>query len=197
MLLQYRQPADTDLFATIKTNHGDVKLRLFPEAAPRTVQNFVEHARSGYYNGVIFHRVIQDFMIQGGDPTGTGMGGESIYGETFEDEFHQGARNFYGAISMANRGPNTNGSQFFIITANHVPDNIIRQMREIGAAEGYTDQVIDAYEKHGGAYWLDGKHAVFGHVVEGMDVIEEISRVQTNSQDRPTEDVVIEEIIVE
>lgn len=196
MLLQYRENKPTDLNVVMKTNHGDIRLRLFPEVAPKTVQNFVDHAKNGYYNGVIFHRVIQDFMIQGGDPTGTGMGGESIYGETFEDEFHQDARNLYGSISMANRGPNTNGSQFFIITASQVPANIIEQMREIGPAEGYTDDVIEAYAKDGGAYWLDGKHAVFGHVTEGMDIVEKISKVQTNSQDRPTEDVIIEEIAV-
>lgn len=105
--------------ALIKTNRGDILVQLFPEVAPKTVKNFVELAKKGYYDGVIFHRVIPDFMIQGGDPTGTGMGGESIYGEKFEDEFSPQVFNFRGALSMANAGPNTNGSQFFIVN-NHL-----------------------------------------------------------------------------
>ena len=98
--------------ALIKTNYGDLKVKLFPKQAPKTVANFVALAKDGYYDGVIFHRVIKDFMIQGGDPTGTGMGGESIYGERFEDEFSEELYNLRGALSMANAGPNTNGSQF-------------------------------------------------------------------------------------
>ena len=103
--------------AVIKTNMGDMSFELFPQAAPKAVENFVRHSENGYYNGLIFHRVIKDFMIQGGDPTGTGMGGESVFGGSFEDEFSIDARNYYGALSMANAGPNTNGSQFFITTA--------------------------------------------------------------------------------
>lgn len=110
--------------ATIKTNMGDMEFVLFPEIAPKAVENFVTHAKEGYYNGLIFHRVINDFMIQGGDPTGTGCGGESVYGKAFEDEFSIDARNYYGALSMANSGPNTNGSQFFIVQAKSVPANL-------------------------------------------------------------------------
>ena len=109
--------------AVIKTNRGDMEFVLFPEVAPKAVENFVTHSENGYYNGLIFHRVIQDFMIQGGDPTGTGMGGESVFGKNFEDEFSLDARNYYGALSMANAGPNTNGSQFFIVQAKNVPRN--------------------------------------------------------------------------
>ena len=104
--------------AVIKTNHGEMNIQLFPDQAPKTVANFVALAKSGYYDGVIFHRIIKDFMIQGGDPTGTGMGGESIYGESFEDEFSKELYNIRGALSMANAGPNTNGSQFFIVQIN-------------------------------------------------------------------------------
>ena len=96
--------------AIIKTNKGDMSFDLMPEVAPKAVENFVTHAKNGYYDGLIFHRVIKDFMIQGGDPTGTGMGGESIWGKNFEDEFSLDARNYYGALSMANAGPNTNGT---------------------------------------------------------------------------------------
>lgn len=101
--------------AVIKTTMGDITVQLYPKQAPKAVENFITHAKDGYYNGIIFHRVIKDFMIQGGDPTGTGRGGESIWGESFEDEFSPELHNFRGALSMANSGTNTNGSQFFIV----------------------------------------------------------------------------------
>lgn len=177
---------------TIQTNHGDIKVQLFDELVPKTVKNFVELAKQGYYDGVIFHRVIPDFMIQGGDPTGTGMGGESIYGKTFEDEFSNQLYNLNGALSMANAGPNTNGSQFFIVTNTNVPKKMIRQLK---AAE-FPEEIVGAYRK-GGTPWLDGHHTVFGQVIEGMDVAEAISKVDRNYEDRPTEDVVMEKVLVE
>ena len=145
--------------ATLHTNHGQIEIELFDEDAPRTVENFLKLARDGFYDDVIFHRVIPDFMIQGGDPTGTGTGGP---GYTFEDEFndHKVAR---GALAMANAGPNTNGSQFFVVTAEATP-------------------------------WLDGKHTVFGRVTNGMDVVDEISNVDTDSSDKPREAAVIERV---
>ena len=175
--------------AVIKTNRGDITVQLFPELAPKTVKNFIELAKKGYYDGVIFHRVIPDFMIQGGDPTGTGMGGESIYGEKFEDEFSQELFNIRGALSMANAGPNTNGSQFFIVNNQNVPANMVQQME--GA--GYPAEVIEAY-RNGGTPWLDFRHSVFGQVETGMDVVDEIASVQRGPQDRPVYDVVIEGI---
>jgi cyclophilin family peptidyl-prolyl cis-trans isomerase len=145
--------------ATLHTNHGPIEVELHDGDAPKTVENFRKLAEDGFYDGVIFHRVIPDFMIQGGDPTGTGTGGP---GYTFEDEFndHPVAR---GALAMANSGPNTNGSQFFIVTADACP-------------------------------WLDGKHTVFGRVTSGMDVVDEISQVETDAGDRPSDDVVIERV---
>ncbi|MEE6699042.1 peptidylprolyl isomerase [Limosilactobacillus fermentum] len=175
--------------ATIKTNQGDIKLQLFPDQAPKTVKNFVELAKQGYYKGVIFHRVIPDFMIQGGDPTGTGAGGESIYGQAFEDEFSEELFNFKGALSMANAGPNTNGSQFFIVTNKNVPADMVGQMK----AAGYPDEVIARYQE-GGTPWLDFHHTVFGQVIEGMDVAQKISQVKRDFRDRPEEDVVIEDV---
>src|SRR3954447_26106572 len=143
--------------ATLQTNQGTIELQLFDEDAPKTVENFKKLAQDGFYNGVIFHRVIPDFMIQGGDPTGTGSGGP---GYQFEDEFndHKVAR---GALAMANAGPNTNGSQFFIVTADAAP-------------------------------WLDGKHTVFGRVLEGMDVVDRIEGTETGPGDRPVEDISIQ-----
>ena len=184
--------AQASLHALIKTNHGDIKVALFPELAPKTVANFVGLAKQGYYDGVIFHRVIEDFMIQGGDPSGTGMGGESIYGESFEDEFSRELYNLKGALSMANAGPNTNGSQFFIVTASNVPSTMLGQMQE----RGFPEEIVAAYATEGGTPWLDQRHTVFGHVVEGMDVVIAINNVVTGLQDKPVEPVVIETIDV-
>ncbi|MEG0286104.1 MAG: peptidylprolyl isomerase [Vagococcus sp.] len=175
--------------ATIKTNRGDIKVALFPEQAPKTVKNFLELSKKGYYDGVIFHRIISDFMVQGGDPTGTGMGGESIYGEKFEDEFSQEVFNLRGALSMANAGPNTNGSQFFIVQNQNVPANMLGQLE--GA--GFPEEIIEAYKK-GGTPWLDFRHTVFGHVVEGMDVVDEMSSVKRDAQDRPLFDITIDSV---
>jgi cyclophilin family peptidyl-prolyl cis-trans isomerase len=145
--------------ATIHTSEGTIELELYPDAAPKTVSNFEKLSREGFYEGVIFHRVIPDFMIQGGDPTGTGMGGP---GYEFEDEFNE-HRVVRGALAMANAGPNTNGSQFFIVTAEATP-------------------------------WLDGKHTVFGRVTSGMDVVDRISQVDRDANDRPRKPVTIERV---
>ena len=118
---QLDTPKTGDTVATIETNLGTIKVKLFVQETPKTCANFIGLAKKEYYNGTIFHRVIRDFMIQGGDPTATGMGGESIYGQEFEDEFAPGLTHVKGALSMANAGPNTNGSQFFIVQARSTP----------------------------------------------------------------------------
>ena len=178
--------------ATIKTNLGEIKIQLFEKQAPKTVNNFVQLAEKGYYDGVIFHRVIPDFMIQGGDPTGTGRGGKSIYGKAFEDEFSDQLFNFTGALSMANAGPNTNGSQFFIVSNEHVPANMIEQMKVVG----YPQEIIDHYAKVGGTPWLDHRHTVFGQVITGMDVVKKISQAKRDSMDKPKKDIVMEQVTV-
>ena len=183
---------ENEVQATIKTNHGDVTVKLFKDIAPKTVENFTTHAKNGYYDGQIFHRVIKDFMIQGGDPTGTGMGGESIWGGTFEDEFSTEAFNLYGALSMANAGPETNGSQFFIVQLKEVPAQMVSQLE--GA--GYPAEIIEAYKEQGGTPWLDQRHTVFGHVIEGLDIVENIAEVKTGAQDRPEEEIKIQTIEV-
>lgn len=189
---QLNEVNEKNPLVTVHTNQGDFTLELFPEVAPKTVENFITHAKNGYYDGVIFHRVIEDFMIQGGDPTGTGMGGESIYGRTFEDEFSREAFNLYGTLSMANAGPNTNGSQFFIVTAKQVPAQMLKQLKD----GGWPEEIVEEYAKVGGTPWLDHRHTVFGRVVEGMDVVLKIEGVERNAQDRPLEDVVIESMDV-
>lgn len=183
--------------ALIKTNMGDMEFVLFPETAPKAVESFTTHAKNGYYNGIIFHRVIKDFMIQGGDPTGTGCGGESAFGHSFEDEFAIDARNYYGALSMANSGPNTNGSQFFIVQAKEVSDDMLDQLR--CADERYfPTECIEMYEKEGGTPWLDYHHTVFGQVIEGMDVVDKIADVKVDYfANKPSKDVVIEKIELE
>ncbi|MBR4123084.1 MAG: peptidylprolyl isomerase [Clostridia bacterium] len=181
-----------DTYAVMKTNMGDIKIKLFPNEAPKTVENFTTHAKNGYYNGLIFHRVIKDFMIQGGDPMGTGIGGESIWGRKFEDEFNPNLHNLRGALSMANAGPNTNGSQFFIVQASSVPDGMVDQMKDMPNA--FPESTIEAYEKFGGTPWLDFRHTVFGQVIDGMDVVDAIANVKVGGSDKPIEDVIIETI---
>ena len=180
--------------ATIKTNHGDMRVKLFPDHAPKTVANFIALSKDGYYDGVIFHRIIKDFMIQGGDPTGTGMGGESIYGESFEDEFSEELYNVRGALSMANAGPNTNGSQFFIVQNQHLPYS----KKEI-ARGGWPESIAEIYAEQGGTPHLDRRHTVFGQLADeaSYEVLDAIAGVETGAMDKPVEDVVIETIEIE
>ena len=196
MASQLSMPSKGDMVAIMTTNRGVIKIKLFPNEAPKTVENFTTHAKNGYYEGIIFHRVINDFMIQGGDPTGTGRGGESIWGSSFEDEFDLNLHNLNGALSMANAGPNTNGSQFFIVQADTVPANMLSQMKQIGP-DNFPDDIIEDYANLGGTPWLDFRHSVFGQVYEGMEVVDNIANVKTGANDKPIEDVKINEIVVE
>ncbi|MBY6274002.1 MAG: peptidylprolyl isomerase [Bacillaceae bacterium] len=187
-----REVKENEILAVMETSAGTIQIKLFPEYAPKAVENFVTHAKNGYYEGIIFHRVINDFMIQGGDPTGTGRGGESIYGTSFEDEFTPFLFNFRGALSMANAGPNTNGSQFFIVQKQTLEAELKEQME----MAGYPQEAIQYYEENGGTPWLDFRHTVFGHVIEGMDVVDRIASMPTDMMDKPLEDVVIEKITI-
>lgn len=190
-ILNFTELKKGDVIATIKTNFGSIRVKMLPEAAPKAVENFLTHARNGYYNGIIFHRVINDFMIQGGDPTGTGMGGESIWGDPFEDEFTPDARNFRGALSMANAGPGTNGSQFFIVQAG--PETIDARMFPMLKRQGkeFSEEAVAKYTEMGGTPWLDGAHTVFGQVIEGMDVVDKIAAVRVDRSSRPYDEVSI------
>ena len=149
----------------LQTNQGTIRCRLFDEKAPKTTENFLGLIGQGKYDGVVFHRIIMDFMIQGGDPTGTGRGGKSIWGHPFEDECHPELRfDKKGLLAMANAGPNTNGSQFFITTAQ--------------------------------TPWLDGRHTIFGEVIDGYDVVEKIESVPTDRTDRPLKEQRIEKAVI-
>lgn len=187
---QLDKPQAGEIVAVMHTTMGDISIRLFKDKTPKTVENFVTHAKNGYYNGIIFHRVIKDFMIQGGDPEGTGCGGESIWGGTFEDEFDPDLHNICGALSMANAGPGTNGSQFFIVEASEAPAGMLEQMKEL-TDRGFPKACQEAYAKVGGTPWLDFKHSVFGQVFDGMDTVESIAAVKVDYSDRPLEDVKI------
>ncbi len=216
---QLENPEVGEEVAIITTNMGVIKLRFFPEIAPMTVYNFKKHAVDGYFDGLIFHRVIEDFMIQGGDPLGNGTGGESVWGADFEDEFSDKLLNIRGSVAMANAGPATNGSQFFINTNTAVPDwdyneQIYQDMylpnedlfyAQYGFYPVNTDLITDAIKevyKDGGNLNLDGAlnaggngHTVFAQVYEGLEIADQISTVEADAMyNKPTEDVIIEKI---
>ena len=193
-LPQFTEMKNGEEYAVMKTTMGDIKIRFFPQYAPKAVENFAALAKSDYYDGIIFHRVINDFMIQGGDPKGTG--GDSTWGEPFEDEFSRELHNFRGALSMANAGPNTNESQFFIVQAKTVSEQLIPQMETIGEGS-YPKIAIDKYKEIGGTPHLDYNHTVFGQIFEGMDVVDAIAVVEKDSKGKPLEPIVIEDIVFE
>lgn len=175
----------------LQTSMGDILIQLFPEQAPKAVENFISLVKVDYYDGVIFHRVISDFMLQTGDPTGTGMGGESTWGKPFEDEFSKELYNIRGAVSMANAGPNSNGSQFFIVQSKAMTDTMLDQMKDAG----FPEEIVDRY-KAGGTPWLDFRHTVFGQVLSGMDVVDEIAKLKTDEMDKPLKEVLINKATV-
>ncbi|MGT2910434.1 peptidylprolyl isomerase [Streptococcus cameli] len=184
--------AENEAAVKIKTSAGDITLKLFPEQAPLAVENFLTHAKEGYYDGIIFHRVINNFMIQGGDPKGTGTGGQSIWagkeesidaGNGFKNEISAFLYNIRGALSMANAGADTNGSQFFI---NQNPTDASSQL----TTAKHPVKIIEAY-KNGGNPSLDGGYTVFGQVTEGMDIVDKIAAVEADEADKPKEDVTI------
>lgn len=242
---QLEKPAAGDKVVIMHTSMGDVHIRLFPEAAPKAVENFTTHAKNGYYNGLTFHRVIKDFMIQGGDPKGDGTGGENIWKtDGFEDEFDKKLLNLRGSLVMANSGPNTNGSQFFInqagptgSTAENLKKSVQANNDSIAAeAKAYyeqykayygasftaqyptlqsfvnanlapvaslvPDEVWTLYAQYGGNIHLDGAwrytggHTVFGQVYEGLDVVDAIAAVETDSNDKPKTAVTVTSIEV-
>lgn len=197
---QLEMPAAGDEIAVLETDMGNVLIRLFPEQCPITVNNFKSLVNAGYYDGMIFHRVINDFMIQGGDPTATGSGGGSIYGEEFENECERNLYNFRGALAMANTGADyTNSSQFFIV-----------QTASCGATAadlqtaGWPTWAAEKYAELGGAFHLDGglspygyAHTVFGQVFEGMKVVDEIAAVEVNAENsRPLKNVYIKKAYI-
>ena len=171
---------------------GDVKVKFFKEVAPKAVENFVTHAKEGYYDGLTFHRVINEFMIQGGDPEGTGMGGESIWGQGFGTELDYSLVPYRGSLCMAMSSiPNSIGSQFFITQANYSED-----MAAYLKQGGYPEGLIEEYREYGGYLSLYLQYTVFGQVFEGIEVVDKVAAVKTDGSDKPLEDVIIESIEV-
>ena len=214
---QLEKPSKGEEVAVFTTGMGTISMRLFPQAAPKTVENFKGLIQKGYYNGLKFHRVIKDFMIQTGDPKGDGTGGESVWGGEFKDEFDKNLLNLRGAVAMANSGKDTNGSQFFIDQAGpskfagwdyyeKAYDAYRTSPESFVAQYGYpwvdlskaTREYKDLYTKNGGNPGLDGAynivgrgHTVFAQVYAGMDVVDRIAAVQTDANDKPMQDVTI------
>ncbi len=189
---QVAEPTNGETIAIFHIkNYGNIKVKLFKDVAPKAVENFTSLAKDGYYNGVSFHRVINYFMIQCGDRTVTGRGGQSVWGKAFEDEFDYSLVPYRGALCMANSGSNTNGSQFFIEQAKY-DEKTYTLLRN----NGYPDNLLEAYKQYGGSMHLFGAHTVFGQVIEGMDVVDKIAACETDENDKPLQDVVIESIEV-
>ncbi|MCS4488099.1 peptidylprolyl isomerase [Streptococcus sciuri] len=177
------------------TSLGDITIKLFPKYAPLAVENFLTHAKEGYYDNLTFHRVINNFIIQSGDPNGDGTGGKSIWkgkdksidsGNGFKNEISPYLYNIRGSLAMANRGENTNGSQFYI---NQNSTNNASTLK----TNQYPKAIIDAYKK-GGNPDLDGQYTVFGQVISGMDVVDKIAQVETDDSNKPKTDVTIKTI---
>jgi len=215
-LLQLTPVEPGEELVVLHTNLGDITLRFFPEEAPIAVENFLTHARNGYYDGVLFHRVRPDFMIQGGDPTGTGRGGESIWGQPFGLEPSFNLRHFRGALAMAHAGGAMN-SQFYIVQSPEIPpqyEDVFRSfLEDQDEVMGYFSdghrlylrdlrprETYEHFINYGGTPFLDwiygnpDAHTVFGHVVDGMDVVDAIAHVDRDGDDRPDEDVIIERV---
>lgn len=217
IMLQLTPLTSGEELAILHTNMGDITLRFFPEEAPMAVENFKTHARNGFYDGVIFHRVIPNFMIQGGCPLGQGNAGESIWGGTFHTETSFNLRHFNGAVAMAHAGPGTIGSQFYIVH-NHtlapqhrmefehlrdiidMPIGIFEDGTRFYVRDLHPEDGLNYFIENGGTHHLDwfwnehGPHPVFAHVVDGMDVVNAIATTETAPGDRPIEDMIIESI---
>lgn len=192
--LQFQHPVAGDTIAVFDTSMGEIRAVLFPDQAPRAVENFVALAQQGYYDGLTFHRVIEDFVIQSGDPTGTGAGGQSVFGGYFEDEITDLLHNYTGALSMANTGEDTNGSQFFIVATE--ADTVSQQLASQMTAAGWRQEVVDAYLACGGAPYLDSRHTVFGQVYEGMEVVYKIAEQSTDENDRPKQEILLNAVTI-
>jgi len=218
-ILQAQMPAEGEEIAVITTSEGVVKMRFFPEEAPKAVENFKTLAKDGYYDGLTFHRVINEFMVQTGDPEGTGRGGESCWGEPFETEVSEKLHFYRGAVAMANAGPDTNGSQFFIVQQKAVMEDALTALEdardnneeELGVtltdgnyytlSQLYPDEVMAHYREQGGSahleYVFGNGYSIFGQVFEGMEAVDAIAAAETDENDKPLQEIIIESITFE
>jgi peptidyl-prolyl cis-trans isomerase B (cyclophilin B) len=207
-LTQFAELEQGDFIAEIIVkDYGTMKIKLFPEQAPKAVENFITHSKEGYYDNLTFHRILEDFMIQGGDPEGTGAGGESIWEEPFEDEFSDDLYPYRGALCMANSGSNTNGSQFFVVQADEAEvkriQDLVKERYKLSMidyvlqayATTITQEEFDGFLTYGGTPWLIKHHTVFGQLIEGFDVLDAIGAVKlADASGIPETAVVIETI---
>jgi len=218
-ILQAQMPEEGEEIAVITTSEGVVKMRFFPEEAPKAVENFKTLAKDGYYDGLTFHRVINEFMVQTGDPEGTGRGGESCWGEPFETEVSEKLHFYRGAVAMANAGPDTNGSQFFIVQQKTVMEDALKAIEdaignneeEVGItltdgnfytlSQLYPEEVMNYYREQGGSahleYVFGNGYSIFGQVFEGMEAVDAIAAAETDESDKPVQDITIESITFE
>ena len=219
IILQAQMPEEGEEIAVITTSEGVVKMRFFPEEAPKAVENFKTLAKDGYYDGLTFHRVINDFMVQTGDPKGDGTGGESCWGEDFETEVSEKLHFYRGAVAMANAGPDTNGSQFFIVQQKTVMEDALKAIEdaignneeEVGItltdgnfytlSQLYPEEVMNYYREQGGSahleYVFGNGYSIFGQVFEGMEAVDAIAAAETDESDKPVQDITIESITFE
>lgn len=200
-LYQYEMPKAGDEIAVIETSVGDITVRFFPEEAPKAVQNFIALAKQGYYDGLEFYRVINEFMIQSGSPDNTGTGGQSSFGKGFENEISPKLHHLHGALCMAHsEEKNSNQSQWYIVQNKVLSTSYYTSLADSQRADascGYTEKVIEAYKKDGGAPWCDGKYTVFGQVIDGLDVVDRIGRMRTDDNDRPVEAVTVTRVTIQ
>lgn len=191
---QMAMPNVGDTVATFHVKgYGDIKVKFFADVAPKAVENFITHSKNGYYNGLTFHRVMEEFMIQGGDPDGDGTGGESIWGTGFGTELDESLVPYRGALCMAMSNlPNSIGSQFFIVQANY--DETMESYMKRG---GYPEGLVEQYKKYGGYMSLYMNYTVFGQVYEGIDVVDEITKVEKTMSSSGEKSVPVEDIIIE
>jgi len=217
VMLQLQPLTPGEELAILHTNMGDITIRFFPEEAPIAVTNFKAHARNGYYDGLVFHRVIPDFMIQGGCPLGTGTGGESVWGGRFGTEISFNLRHFRGALAMAHAGPGTIGSQFYIVQSSSLDPRTVAEFNEmkelmdeaigilpdgtrVYLRDWHPIESLEYFIENGGTPHLDwfwnhtGPHPVFAHVVNGMDVVDAIANTPQGASNRPVDDMIIERI---
>lgn len=200
-ILNFTQPEIGEEIVVIKVkDYGTIKVKLFPDECPKGVENFKRLiSEQNYYDNLTFHRVIKDFVIQGGDPNGDGTGGESIWGDGFEQELNGGLRHFAGALAYATASDHLNKSQFYIVCpadCSTITDSTFESFSDYYGAS-YPENVIEKYREVGGVPYLDNGYQVFGQVFEGLDVIEAIQQVETNSNDKPLEDIVMESVTIE
>ena len=194
---QMSKPANGETIAIIKVkNFGDIKVKFFKDVAPKAVENFITHSKEGYYNNLTFHRVIDEFMIQGGDPLRDGTGGESIWGEGFGTELDKSLVPYRGSLCMAmSMMPNSIGSQFFITQAHYLEE----MESYLKKSNQYPAGLLEQYKNYGGYLSLYEQYTVFGQVFEGMEVVDAIAKTPTQTtsdgqEDKPVKDVVIETI---